>query len=104
MTDTIDIKLLGKDYRVACAPDERTALAAAVAFLDNKLKTIGEKTRSNGERLAIMTALNIAHELLALKVVPPGSVAALESEMIQRRITFIEAKLDASLAQHEQLF
>jgi len=108
MSNTLEIKLMGKEYRVACEPAERETLLAAVAFLDGKLKEIGDKTpnsaRSNGERLAAMVALNLAHELLALKNTPTEVAAALESESIQRRINSIEAKLDESLAQHEQLF
>ncbi|MDP1735608.1 MAG: cell division protein ZapA [Sulfuritalea sp.] len=106
--NTLEVKLMGKEYRVACEPAEREALLAAVAFLDDRLKEIGEKTgtggRASGERLAVMAALNLAHELLAAKNTPPDVAAALESESIQRRINSIEAKLDESLAQHEQLF
>jgi cell division protein ZapA len=108
MSKTIEIKLLGKDYRVACEPAEREALQAAVAFLDEKFKEAGDKAtnsaRSSGERLAVMMALNLAHELLAAKNTPANVAMALESESVQRRINFIEAKLDESLAQHEQLF
>ena len=104
MSNTLEIKLMGKEYRVACEPDEREALHAAVAFLDGRLKEISEKTRGSGERLAVMAALNLAHEFLATKNTPADVAAALESESIQRRIDSIEAKLDESLALHEQLF
>ena len=104
MSNTLEVKLLGKEYRVACEPAEREALLAAVAFLDARLKEIGEKTRGTNERLAVMAALNLAHELLVAKNTPEELAAALERESIQRRIDFIEAKLDESLVQHEQLF
>ena len=108
MSNALEVKLLGKDYRVACEPGEREALVAAVALLDDKLKEIGAKTasgpRASGERLAVMAALNLAHELLTAKNTPADVAAVLESESIQRRIDSIEAKLDESLAQHEQLF
>lgn len=104
MSKTLEVKLLGKDYRVACEPAERDALLAAVAFLDGRLQEIPGKTRGSGERLAVMAALNLAHDYLALRDAPPGTAAALESESIQRRIDSIEAKLDESLAQHSQLF
>jgi cell division protein ZapA len=104
MSNTLEVKLLGKEYRVACQPAERESLTAAVAFLDGKFKEAGDKTRGAGERVAVMVALNLAHELLAAKNTPENVAAALESESIQRRINFIEAKLDESLAQHEQLF
>ena len=108
MSNTLEVKLLGKEYRVACEPAEREALLAAVAFLDGKLKEISDKTpnsaRGSSERLAVMAALNLAHEFLAAKNTPAEAAATLESESIQRRINSIEAKLDESLAQHEQLF
>ena len=112
MSNTIEVKLLGKAYRVACEPAEREALQAAVAFLDDKFKEAGDKipnsapgsARGSGERVAVMVALNLAHELLAAKNTPANVAMALESESVQRRINFIEAKLDESLAQHEQLF
>ncbi|PKO84683.1 MAG: cell division protein ZapA [Betaproteobacteria bacterium HGW-Betaproteobacteria-11] len=104
MTDTTEINLLGKSYRVACAAEEREALVAAVALLDDKLRNIGEKTRSKGERLAVMTALNLAHELLARQAAIPAPADALANEPVRRRIASVEAKLDAALAEHEQLF
>jgi cell division protein ZapA len=111
MSNTIEVKLLGKEYRVACEPAERESLTAAVALLDGKFKEAGDKTpsapggtRGSGERIAVMVALNLAHELLAAKNTPANVALALESESVQRRINFIEAKLDESLAQHEQLF
>lgn len=104
MSDTLEVKLLGKDYRVACTPDQREELTAAVAFLEGKLNEISEKTRGSSERIAVMAALNLAHEFLAAKNTPADVSARLESEAIQRRINSIEAKLDESLAQHEQLF
>jgi cell division protein ZapA len=72
MSKTIDVRLLGKDYRVACEPAEREALQAAVAFLEDKFREAGEKApnsaRAGGERAAVMMALNLAHELLAAKI------------------------------------
>ena len=57
----LDITLLGKEYRVACPPQEHAALLAAVAYVDEKMHDIAEKTKSNiSERIAVMAALNIA--------------------------------------------
>lgn len=99
--NTLDIKLRGKDYRVACAPEEREALLAAASFLDAKMNEIAGITRSNGERLAVMVALNISHELLALRQ-SPDKAAAVDVEVAKRRIKTIEARLDAILAEQKQ--
>jgi cell division protein ZapA len=97
---TIEVSLLGRSYRVACEDHEREALQQAVAYLDGKMseiKKVGKVTAT--ERIAVMAALNIAHELLHTKV---GS--GFDIGQAKRRIASIEAKLDAALAQQEKLF
>jgi len=98
--NTLDIKLLGKDYRVACPPEERESLQAAVELLDERMGEMATKSKSTGERLAVMTALNLAHELLSQK--NPG--AGVDRYDLKRRISAMEARLDEALAQQEKLF
>jgi len=98
---TLDIKLQGRSYSVACPPEEREALLEAVAFLDAKMSELAQKTRSTGERLAVMTALNLAHELTALKKSPALPLDAADAK---RRIQAMEARLDAAIAKQEDLF
>jgi cell division protein ZapA len=100
-TPALDIKLQGRTYSVACSPEEREALLEAVAFLDAKMDELARKTKSSGERLAVMTALNLAHELTALKKTPAAPV---DSSDLRRRIEAMEARLDAVLDQQEDLF
>ncbi|MBX3648370.1 MAG: cell division protein ZapA [Rhodocyclaceae bacterium] len=97
--NTLDIVLMGREYRVACAPEEREALQSAVVFLDEKMRELGEKTKSSGERLAVMTALNLAHELLSIKL--PGGF---DMQELRRRIGAMQARLDEVMASQEQLF
>jgi cell division protein ZapA len=101
MSATIDIKLQGREFRVACQPEEKAALLEAVAYLEEKMNEIAAKTRGSGERLAVMTALNITHEFLAAKNSTPQTVEASDSK---RRIQAMEARLDAALAKQEDLF
>ena len=62
----LDVKIMGREYRVACAPEEREALQAAVDLVDNKMRDIAQRTKSTiAERVAVMAALNIAHERLS---------------------------------------
>jgi cell division protein ZapA len=95
-TTTLDIKLQGRSYSVACPPEEREALLEAVAMLDAKMADIAQKTKSTGERLAVMTALNLAHELTALRKSP---ATPLDTNDLKRRIDSMEARLDSALAQ-----
>jgi cell division protein ZapA len=106
----LDITLLGKEYRVACPPEERDGLLAAVAFVDAKMHDIAEKTKSNiAERIAVMAALNIAHEHLSQKSELPVIVQKNEGESgldfgaVRRRISDMEAKLEAVLVPQEKL-
>jgi cell division protein ZapA len=97
---TIEVNLLGRAYHVACEDDEREALMQAVAYLDGKLNEIRQNGKVTGsERIAVMAALNIAHELLSTKL---GN--GFDIGQAKRRIAAIEAKLDAALAQQEKLF
>ncbi|MDO8933311.1 MAG: cell division protein ZapA [Rhodocyclaceae bacterium] len=102
---TLDIKLQGRAYSVACPPEEREALLEAVALLDGKMDDLAKKTRSTGERLAVMVALNLAHELTALRKSPTKSSGeAFDTSELRRRIQAMEARLDAAVAQQEDLF
>jgi cell division protein ZapA len=103
----LDIVLLGRDYRIACPPEEQPALRAAVAYLDGKMQEIVGKSRApSGEKVAVMAALNITHELLAARQQPAstGSITSalspaegFDSHDVQRRMTHMEAQLDALL-------
>jgi cell division protein ZapA len=115
MSSTLDIKIQGREYRVACAPEEVEALQAAADLLDARMGEIAKATKSTGERLAVMTALNIAHELNAARraaaqapaapaSVAPPSENSIDAEGARRRIKAIEAQLDEALSRQEKLF
>lgn len=109
-TNFLDITLLGKEYRVACPPSEHAALLAAVAYVDEKMHDIAEKTKSNiSERIAVMAALNIAHEHLT-HMQRPGEIplgepteTVLDKALVKRRIADMETELDAVLAPQGKL-
>ena len=98
-TDTLDITLLGKTYSVACRPEDKEGLLAALAYLDEKLNSLASRTNSSGEKLAVMTALNIAHEFLQFQ-----RSGGFDMQAAKRRIGFVNARLDGVLAQQEKLF
>ena len=63
--ETVIVKLLDKEYQVACPPGQREALTRSAGYLDQQMR----KIRSNGkviglERIAVMAALNITNEFL----------------------------------------
>ncbi|WP_346796991.1 cell division protein ZapA [Halomonas sp. Bachu 37] len=62
---TTEITLLGRGYVIACDPGEEVKLERAARYLDRAMQGIHSQRKVLGnERIAIMAALNIAHELL----------------------------------------
>ena len=99
----LDVKILGREYRVACSADEREALQEAVGLVDDKMRDIAQRTKSSiAERVAVMAALNIAHERLALT---EGSTPTdgVDTSDTKRRIEDMGARLDAVLVPQQQL-
>ena len=55
---SLDVKIMGREYRVACSPEEREALLAAVDLVDGKMRDIAQRTKNTiAERVAVMAAL-----------------------------------------------
>ncbi|HTP61271.1 MAG TPA: cell division protein ZapA [Burkholderiales bacterium] len=97
---TIEISILGRSYKIACEEGEREALLEAVAYLDGKMGEIKKAGKVSGtDRIAVMAALNIAHEFLTMKL---GN--GFDIGQAKRRISQIEAKLDTAIAQQDKLF
>ena len=100
----LDISLLGKEYRVSCPPQEREALHKAAAYLDGKMLEISKKTKSNSsERIAMMVALNFAHEYITSGEKDQAIGKKVEAETgqdfdaVKRRISAMGAQLEAVL-------
>jgi len=109
---TLDVSLLGRDFRVACKESERAELTDAVALLDRRMREIRDSGKIAGaERIAVMAALNLAHDLLRERKLPRSSAATLathattatgdvDDASLRRRITVMNAALDQALAGH----
>lgn len=96
--ESVDVRIRGKDYRVHCSAEERAALDAALALLETRLEDVARRTHSGGEKLAMMVALNLAHEVLANGISAPSSGnVGVDAPSARRRISSIEAKLNAAL-------
>jgi cell division protein ZapA len=107
---TLDVSLLGRDFKVACKEAERAELTDAVALLDRRMREIRETGKIAGaERIAVMAALNLAHDLLRERKVartpasaPPVSVTSasgtVDEAALRRRIAAMNSALDSALA------
>lgn len=103
-TVTLDIHLLGRDYKVACREDERADLLEAVTFLDQRMREIRGASKTAGiDRVAVMAALNIANELLRERKSPAGA-PNVDGAGVQRRIQTMHTAIDQALAGQEKLF
>jgi cell division protein ZapA len=101
---TLDVTIMGRAYKVACTDEERNDLLAAVALLDRKMseiKTAGKV--ASAERIAVMAALNIAHELLQSKSTSPLNASSVDLDSMRRRMIAMQAMLDEALAPQEKL-
>ena len=101
---TLDVSLLGHEYRVVCRESEREELLQAVQFLDRRMREIRDAGKVVGsERIAVMAALNIAHELLRARSGAPAT-SGFDSVAIQRRISSMQTAIDRAMAEQEKLF
>ena len=90
--NTVFVNILDKDYQVACPPDERRALDDAATELDARMRAIRASGNIIGvERIAIMAALNLCHELQELKS------NNISSSSNQAELERIAAKLESAL-------
>ncbi|HET6725595.1 MAG TPA: cell division protein ZapA [Gammaproteobacteria bacterium] len=64
-TTRVTVRLLDREYQVACPPDEQEALLESAALLNRKMREIKNSGAVVGlDRIAVMAALNLAHEFL----------------------------------------
>jgi cell division protein ZapA len=95
----MQISIMGREFRVACTPDEQKGLLEAVDYLNRKMQEIKDQGKVNGlDRIAIMAALNISHEFLSTRL---GGFNVAE---FKRRMARIETTLDQALGDQEKLF
>jgi cell division protein ZapA len=92
-TKAVDVSIMGREFTVSCTEDERPGLLNAVNFLDKKMRDIRDSGKVIGaERIAIMTALNLSHELLNTK---NGDV---DIGDYKRRLTQMQDQIDKACA------
>jgi cell division protein ZapA len=89
---SLQINVMGREFRVACPDDEQKGLLEAVDYLNRKMDEIRDGGKVIGlERIAIMAALNIAHELLSTKV------GGFDIAEVKRRMNRMETALDQAM-------
>jgi len=103
-TITLDVSILSREYRVACRESEKDDLMQAVQFIDRRMREIRDTGKVVGsERIAVMAALNITHELLGHKGGAPAT-SGFDSFAVQRRISAMQTAIDRAMAEQDKLF
>ena len=96
----LQINVMGREFRVACPDNEQKGLLEAVDYLNKKMNEIRDNGKVIGlERIAIMAALNIAHELLSTRVGGGFDIAE-----VKRRMSHMETLLDQAMFDQSKLF
>ena len=95
----VSVRILDKEYQVACPADERTDLLDSAEILNNKMREIRDSGRIVGlDRIAVMAALNMANDLIHAK--------ARDQELeggISDRLKVISDRVDNVLSGSQQL-
>lgn len=66
--EPVSVHLLDREYTVGVEPDERSSLMAAAKLLDSKMREVrGSNRMAAVDRVAVLAALNLAHELQQLR-------------------------------------
>jgi len=90
--EALTIKIMDKEYRVACPPEEKDNLLASAELLNSKLKEIKQQGSVIGtERIAIMAALNLSHDILRQQSLSE------ENADLNQRITALSDRITDSI-------
>jgi len=82
----LSIKILEKEYRIACEFHEQDDLKASARLLDGRMREIRQTGRVIGtDRIAVMAALNIAHDLIQLQRARASPEGELTRRLHQRQ-------------------
>ncbi|MGA9335515.1 MAG: cell division protein ZapA [Rudaea sp.] len=89
----VAVSILDREFLIGCSAEERPGLIAAASYLDGKMREIRNSARAAGmDRIAVMAALNIAHEFAQLK-----QRADADANRLAQHLQTLRVKLDGVL-------
>src|SRR5262245_48067862 len=99
---TVSVKILDKEYQVACQPEEVDDLAASARYLDKQMKAIRDTGKVLGlDRVAVMAALNVTHDYL--KTRGGGGGGSVSSKETDKKLGELLTRVTRALADARQL-
>jgi len=97
--DAVTVQILDKEYLVACPEGEQEALVASAKYLNHKMLNIRESGKVVGiDRIAVMTALNLAHEVIGTGGNSGAAGAQLDS--CGQRLNNLNTKIEKALGNY----
>jgi cell division protein ZapA len=113
-SDTCKIRVLDKDYIINCQSSERDMLMKSADFLNQRIKeTRASGTLSGGEKIVVMTALNLVYDYLNTEKikVTKSEIASTEpteskiedNDKTAKKLKQINKKIETALHQHQQI-
>lgn len=95
MSEPVAVHILDREYLVACEPHERAGLLQAASLVDGRMRELKNASRTaTVDRIAVLVALNLAHELLGAK-----DQSSQVDHAVNAELDSLRARLDATLAQ-----
>ena len=99
MSKTLTISIMNKEFQVACPEGEEEALQRAARYLSEQMQEIRRSGKVVGmDRIAIMTALNMSHELLSGQ-----SKVQTSQDYAKLRIRALNDRLENAIADGKRL-
>ncbi|HEX7814922.1 cell division protein ZapA [Dyella sp.] len=99
-SEPVALRLIDREFLIACAPEEREGLLEAATYLDRKMRELRAASKAPGfDRLTVLAAISITHEFLALRKQNSAPGHDLGDELVALRRK-IDAALDAQLHAH----
>lgn len=90
----VAVTILDREFLIGCTPEERPGLIAAASYLDARMREVRGASRTQSlERVAVLAALNMAHELLQAR-----NDSESRTNVVAQQLQVLRTKLDAALA------
>lgn len=90
---TVNLQILGKEYKLSCPPEERDGLLRAAEMLDQRMKALKSGGMIGLERIAVMAALNLGYDLLQAR--SEATVSAAANTRLDRLLAQADEELQA---------
>jgi len=98
----VSVRIMEKEYVIACPYEERTALLDTAEFLNNRMREVRDSGKVVGlDRIAVMVALNLANELLRLKS-HDSKLEKLENDAASR-VRALRERVEGAIERGQQL-